>query len=1042
MQAGRSGMLTGARERRRCLVIACEITLFAKCDGPLTKRISLEADGSLKSDGSACVMAHGAARRFHITSISDLGALIERLRPNEAIALGSLRAGLADPVQVVTKQKLNGAPNAIARTGADMIYRKGQPALALLDFDAKGMPRDVTTAITRHGGYWSALVSVLPALQTAARVMRRSTSAGLFRSDTGTRLPGSDGVHVYVAVQDGSDIERFLKTLHARTWLAGFGWVMVGAGGQLLERSIVDRMVGAPERLVFEGGPILDPPLRQDKESRRPIAIEGDALDTVAACPPLTIAETAQLRELKANWSHRLAGDSAKVRTAFIAKQAKRLAESKGISVKEAMRTIARQCEGVLLPDLVLPFDDPELAGCSVADVIADADKFEGATLADPLEGIDYGVCKAQVMRRADGTMLIHSFAHGRTVYELKLNAAAVRAAIERADEGAVVKLFIELAVAADLDDDEVEDLRNLAAERTGINRRTITGMLKTALAKKAAQRAQEMRGRRLAERQDPRPLIEVPGFNAPWLPQIKTINDVLGSSTAPEPPERDIDGAASRARKLALPGMHVFVRAEEDRPPTGLPTPEQWVLQRMNEMEVAEMIERHIDYVDEDGCSVHLPMQFVRHYINRDDGVLPTVVAIATLPIVLGDGSLLAPDGLDRARGIVFKLQKELRAVLPRRDCCTEAAVREAMRFLCDDWLCDVATDYTGKCTLIAAALTMIERSLLPDRPAFFVTAGRRGGGKTTTLVILIMAVTGIWPAAAAWSTNEEERRKALLSYFLYGVSYILWDNIPRGSQISCPHIEKSCTAAYYSDRRLGVSEMVATAASTIHLFTGNNVRPCGDLASRSLHIRLAVDRPDPENRPFKHPDPIGWTESHRGEILRALYTVLLGNPMLGSPSDAEAKTRFKVWWRLIGSAVEHAARLDGRDLDFKDLFLSQEEDDEDSASLADALAVMERRWTEFKANDVADLINKRDADASLDVETLREMNRDSATLRDFLFGHAPAGFVATPKSVGRRLTAHVDEPVRSGERTLILRTRKDRVGTINYFVYASTYR
>jgi len=375
-------------------VIASEITLFAKSGGPLTKRISLAADGSLKSDGSACVMALGTARRVQITGVSDLGALIEQLRPNEAIALGALRARLSDRVQVVTKQKLNGAPDAIARTGADIIYRKGQAALALLDFDTKGMSSDVATALRQHGGYWQALVAVLPNLQSIARVTRRSTSAGLFRSDTGKQLPGSDGMHVYIAVRDGTDIERFLKTLHARCWLAGLGWMMVGAGGQLLERSIVDRMVGAPERLVFEGGPILDPPLRQDKESRRPIAVEGNALDTIAACPPLTIAETAQLRELRAKWSHRLAGESAKVRTAFITNQAKRLAESKGISVKEAMRTTARQCEGILLPDLVLPFDDPDFAGCTVADVIADPDKFEGATLADPLEGIDYGVCK------------------------------------------------------------------------------------------------------------------------------------------------------------------------------------------------------------------------------------------------------------------------------------------------------------------------------------------------------------------------------------------------------------------------------------------------------------------------------------------------------------------------------------------------------------------------------------------------------------------------------------------------------------------------
>ena len=86
----------------------------------------------------------------------------------------------------------------------------------------------------------------------------------------------------------------------------------------------------------------------------------------------------------------------------------------------------------------------------------------------------------------------------------------------------------------------------------------------------------------------------------------------------------------------------------------TSLPPPEQWVLSKMNEMEVAEMIEEHIDYytVDEDGNrrSVHLPTPFVRHFMKRNDGALPTVVAIATAPIVLADGVLLAPDGLDRA--------------------------------------------------------------------------------------------------------------------------------------------------------------------------------------------------------------------------------------------------------------------------------------------------------------------------------------------------------------------------------------------------------
>ena len=217
--------------------------------------------------------------------------------------------------------------------------------------------------------------------------------------------------------------------------------------------------------------------------------------------------------------------------------------------------------------------------------------------------------------------------------------------------------------------------------------------------------------------------------------------------------------------------------------------------------------------------------MQFVRHYLQRDDDVLPAAVAISQAPLVLADGHLLAPEGLDRERGIIFIIPKDLRAVVPAAEDCTQERVRAAMDFLCDEWLCDVATDYTGKCTIIAAALTVIERSLLPERPAFFVTAGRRGGGKTTTILMLLIGVTGIWPTVSAFSTNEEERRKVLLSQFMVSMPYILWDNIARGSQISCPHIEKSCTSAYYADRKLGVSEMVSTAASTIHFFTGNNI-------------------------------------------------------------------------------------------------------------------------------------------------------------------------------------------------------------------------
>jgi hypothetical protein len=774
-----------------------ELTGFTKAsNGVLTKRISLAADGSVLSDGCACKMSSGTAQRICIAGINELAAVIGNVRSHEAIALGALRDDLPDKVQVVTKQRLNGQPNTIARTADDLSFRKKKPAVALLDFDAKGMPPTVATAMKQLGGFWQVLLTVLPALAPAAHVFRRSTSAGLFRADTGERLPGSRGIHAYLTVCDGSDIERFLRALHERCWLSGLGWMMVGTAGQLLERSIVDRMVGAPERLVFEGDPILDPPLEQDRESRRPILFDGEIFDTLAACPPLSIVERSKLVTLKTKEAQRLAGESANARNTFIKAQAKRLVERTGMSEQVAAEEINRQCDGVLRPDIALPFDDEEFAGCTVGDVLADPKRFEGATLADPLEGVAYGTCKARMMRRTDGTPWIHSFAHGRTVYQLKHNLNTARAAIEAAkDNESIIKSFLNLAVTADLGACEIEQLRNEVAERTGVNKRTVTQMLRGAQQVQAAQQRQDQHARRMAEREDPRPISSRPVEDTPWLPVMTVLNDVIGACASRHPPARDIDATAAYAGKIVVPAMHAFSRSsansEQDRKES-LPPPEQWLIRRMTEIQLAELIERYIDFVDGDGRSVHLPPKFVRHYLQRDDAALPTLVAVATLPLVLADGQVLAEDKFERLRGIDFRLQPEVAAIVPQPGSVTNTAIKAAMNFLTNEWLIDVATDYAGKCTIIAAGLTIIERSLLDQRPAFFVTAGRRGGGKTTALIMLIKAVTGIWPAAAAWSSSEEERRKALLSYFMYGVPYILWDNVERGTQVSCPHIEK----------------------------------------------------------------------------------------------------------------------------------------------------------------------------------------------------------------------------------------------------------
>ena len=123
---------------------------------------------------------------------------------------------------------------------------------------------------------------------------RASTSAGLYHGETGVELAGSEGAHVYIVACDGTELQPVScgRRMSAAGWPGWAGTCSAPPGSLRPDRSIVGSYGGRTERLVFEGGPLLDPPVRQHCERRKPVATAGEALDTVAIRPPLTIAET------------------------------------------------------------------------------------------------------------------------------------------------------------------------------------------------------------------------------------------------------------------------------------------------------------------------------------------------------------------------------------------------------------------------------------------------------------------------------------------------------------------------------------------------------------------------------------------------------------------------------------------------------------------------------------------------------------------------------------------------------------------------------
>ena len=174
----------------------------------------------------------------------------------------------------------------------------------------------------------------------------------------------------------------------------------------------------------------------------------------------------------------------------------------------------------------------PSWPGCTVGDVLADPERFEGETLADPLEGVDYGPLQgadhAPVRRHAVDPF---SFAHGRTVYELKHDAASVRKAMEKAAKEEVVATFALFAVGC-------RPRCGRARGRCGSWPRSspasglhaINATLKAAVKQHACSKP-----RRPVRGQPPSGAIRARccarrSRRDPWLPQMDVLNEVIGA--------------------------------------------------------------------------------------------------------------------------------------------------------------------------------------------------------------------------------------------------------------------------------------------------------------------------------------------------------------------------------------------------------------------------------------------------------------------------------------------------------------------------------
>jgi hypothetical protein len=481
------------------------------------------------------------------------------------------------------------------------------------------------------------------------------------------QFSGSGGAHHYILVKDASDIKRFLGDLHDRCWQSGLGWHLIGCAGQLLDRSLVDRMVAFGEHLCFEGAPIIEPPLAQDLANRNPQIFEGETIDTELVVPPLTEYERQRIKVDKQASADALGRAAAEIRGEHDRVLAQQVSESSGMPIISASRVVAARHRGVLLPHLDLDFD--HLGIVSVAEVLANPDRFISETLADPLEGAAYGRCKAIVMRGDDGGLLIHSFAHGRAIYLLRHDVRSAKAVIARAPVDGLIDYAMAILATTDMEADEHADLVSTVARKAGIG----VGAVKARIAKERREREQAERKKAMASGADGRLIRPRPRPDGELGPTTKFLDEVLASDQREEPPMRDASGNLVEVRVREPWSLHLLTAdgtnaALEDA--ETMKAPAEPGLNRLTPTGVKMLVERYVRFdVQKKNVSYFgtLPGPFVAALMEFSPSDIPVVRAINTAPLVTLSGQVIDGVGLNRDTGLVHRIDPLLRACLPQ---------------------------------------------------------------------------------------------------------------------------------------------------------------------------------------------------------------------------------------------------------------------------------------------------------------------------------------------------------------------------------------
>jgi len=370
--------------------------------------------------------------------------------------------------------------------------------------------------------------------------------------------------------------------------------------------------------------------------------------------------------------------------------------------------------------------------------------------------------------------------------------------------------------------------------------------------------------------------------------------------------------------------------------------------------------------------------------------------------PLVLADGTVLGAPGYHDGTGVLHL--PELTVPVPEGD-VTREQVAEAVALIdlmlglqddpSDGFPFETADD---RVTFVAALVTpLLQQIAPPPYPLFAIGAPTPGSGKSYLAWILREVHGGVF--RAEMPRADEELRKQITSILDQTTGRVItFDNL--SGTFASARFDGLLTSREWTDRQLGATVDLTLTNDRVWTVTGNNLRFGGDMRRRVRWVTIDSKMARPETRTGFKIDLKPWVRAHRGELLGALLTLVVGWCQAGRPMpEADRSDDFTLWtqvtqgllaWAGIPGVVGGSERAGG---------LEDAEDADVLDVLCDVFGVG-KRWT------AGDAIRHAEFETPL-----------ADVLPRPVHGGRP-----NEKTLGRWLSRWQDRPTESG---LILRKR-----------------